>query len=95
MAVSTDELPERLRDLAEEADHEVIQTEDETFRFKPDPLYSLLMDVTDLNELWVKAGESGEITVEDMKEFYQKSGYSLEGYWEIFSGEAVLGEKFE
>ena len=57
-------------------------------RFQPNKVVRHLLDTspTDLNKLWVLFS-SGVFTVEDMRQFYQLIGYSVDGFAEVFEEE--------
>ena len=61
-----------------------VELVDGVARFKKNNIVRYLLDlgVTDLNKLWL-ALHAGAFSMEDMEQFYQLIGYSVEGFAEI------------
>lgn len=66
-------------------DHEVIEDQNGTFRWKEDPTVRKIIDTGILNDLWVLFYKMGLTkNSEEVRKLYRDMGYSLSGYWEIF-----------
>ena len=69
-------------------DHEIIEDEQGTFRWKQDPKVREIIDKGILNDLWylfhtMELNKNSE----EVRKLYRDMGYSLFGYWEIFHWE--------
>jgi hypothetical protein len=67
-------------------EHEVIEDENGTVRWKEDKVVSaLLSNQINLNDLWILFMKMGLTkNSEEVRKLYRDMGYSLSGYWEIF-----------
>jgi hypothetical protein len=66
-------------------DHEVIEDEHGTLRWKEDPMVCKIIDKGILNDLWYLFHTMGLTkNSEEVRKLYRDMGYSLSGYWEIF-----------
>jgi hypothetical protein len=67
-------------------EHEVIEDEHGTVRWKGDKVVrALLENQINLNELWMLFRSMGLTkNSEEVRKLYRNMGYSLSGYWEIF-----------
>jgi hypothetical protein len=66
-------------------DHEVIEDDNGTFRWKEDPAVRKIIDTGILNDLWVLFYKMGLTkNSEEVRKLYRDMGYSLSGYWEVF-----------
>jgi len=66
-------------------EHEVIEDEHGTLRWKTDPAVRAVIDKGILNDLWVLFMSMGLTkNSEEVRKLYRDMGYSLSGYWEIF-----------
>ncbi len=66
-------------------DHEIIEDEKGTFRWKENPKVSEIIDKGILNDLWYLFHTMGlNKNSEEVRKLYRDMGYSLFGYWEIF-----------
>jgi hypothetical protein len=65
--------------------HEIIEDEQGTLRWKEDEQVSRLVDKLNLNDLWALFYSMGiDKNSEHFRKLYRDMGYSLYGYWEIF-----------
>jgi hypothetical protein len=68
--------------------HEIVETEDGSIRWKEDPAVKTIISRTNLNDLWVLFHYMGLTkNSEEVRKLYRDMGYSLSGYWEIFHWE--------
>lgn len=66
-------------------EHEVIEDEQGTVRWKVNPAVRAIIDKTNLNDLWILFMSMGLTkNSEEVRKLYRDMGYSLSGYWEIF-----------
>ena len=66
-------------------DHEVIEDEHGTLRWKSNPTVRQTVDKVNLNDLWMLFHHMGLTkNSEEVRKLYRDMGYSLSGYWEIF-----------
>ena len=66
-------------------DHEVIEDEMGTVRWKTNPAVRAIIDKGILNDLWILFMSMGLTkNSEEVRKLYRDMGYSLSGYWEIF-----------
>jgi hypothetical protein len=66
---------------------EFVVDQDGTYRFKPDPLLSHLVNTgqVSMNRLWADSvGLPPPYMIDDLVRFYQNIGYSLGGFLEVF-----------
>ena len=66
-------------------EHEVIEDEHGTVRWKSDPSVNEVLDRVNLNDIWMLFYKMGLTkNSEEVRKLYRDMGYSLSGYWEIF-----------
>lgn len=66
-------------------EHEIIEDEHGTLRWKEDPTVRKIIDKGILNDLWYLFHTMGmDKNSEHIRKLYRDMGYSLSGYWEIF-----------
>ena len=66
-------------------EHEVIEDEQGTLRWKSDPTVREVLDRVNLNDIWMLFYKMGLTkNSEEVRKLYRDMGYSLSGYWEIF-----------
>ena len=86
----TEDTYREILDVETHHDHEIIQDEHGTLRWKEEPGVRKIIDSgIDLNILWslfhhMDYGKNSET----IRKLYRDMGYSLSGYWEIFYWEA-------
>ena len=67
-------------------DHEIIEDDNGVYRWKADSDVNRLIDELNLNSLWVLFYKMGmDKNSEEIRKMYRDMGYSLSGYWDIFS----------
>lgn len=85
------ETAEEYREILEKEwhhDHEIIEDESGTFRWKQNPKVREIIDKGILNDLWYLFHTMGLTkNSEEVRKLYRDMGYSLSGYWEIFHWE--------
>lgn len=65
--------------------HEIIEDEHGTLRWKPKPLVNKLISKINLNDVWILFEALGyDKNSEIIRQLYRDMGYSLYGYWEVF-----------
>ena len=65
--------------------HEIIEDEQGTLRWRENVKVNRLVDKLNLNDLWVLFYSMGiDKNSEHFRKLYRDMGYSLYGYWEIF-----------
>ncbi len=66
-------------------DHEVIEDEHGTYRWKANEDVDELVMASDLNEIIIALHRNGhDKNSEIYRKLYRNMGYSLSGYWEVF-----------
>jgi len=74
-------------------DHDIIEDESGTYRWKPIEISRWLADTVNLDDMW-KAYQQGAFTTEQFQLFYRQMGYSLCGYDEVW-GDIIWPEDYE
>ena len=66
-------------------DHEIIEDEQGTWRWKSQPTVKTILDRINFNDVWMLFHHMGlGKNDESVRKLYRDMGYSLSGYWEIF-----------
>lgn len=79
-------------------DHEIIEEDNGTIRWKADPNVKAMIggvgSPVSLNDLWYLMFHTMGLTKnsEEVRKLYRDMGYSLSGYWEIFFWEMNNGQ---
>ena len=75
----------RMMKTEQHHDHEIIEDEQGTIRWKEDPFISRFIDGCNLNDIVRGLQSEGNGKNSELyRELYRKIGYSLSGYWEVF-----------
>ena len=89
--INREDLPSDYKEmmkLESHHDHEIIEDEKGTLRWKQDKFVNELSDSVGLINMIVGLDEHGQDKNSEVyRELYRKMGYSLSGYWEIFHWE--------
>jgi len=82
----TDETYREILDIETHHNHEIIEDEHGTLRWKSVPKVRQLIDTKlNLNDLWMLLRALGhDKNSEFTRHLYRSMGYSLFGYWEVF-----------